>query len=144
MASQPTRSPSAAKRYLVVFIIGLMVGVVAAVMLLRALQARQDPFPGAVMQVMAPQTQALKATAAANRCSAHDSVPRLQSLRAVANDLEAAFPGLGDDSRFAGAASSLRANLDQALAAPPASCAEVTAALEKIGNDCRACHQDFR
>ncbi|KAF1700686.1 cytochrome c [Pseudoxanthomonas suwonensis] len=144
MASQPDRRPSPAARYLVVFAIGLVVGVVAAVMLLRALQARQDPFPGALMHVMARQTSELKATAAANRCSASDSVPRLQSLRAMANDLESAFPGLRDDARFAGAASSLRATLDGALAQPPATCAQVTAALEKIGNDCRACHQDFR
>ncbi|TWH05905.1 MULTISPECIES: cytochrome c [Pseudoxanthomonas] len=143
MASQPNR-PSPAARYLVVFAIGLLVGVVAAVMALRALKERQDPFPDALMNVMARQTQELKATAAANRCAVHDALPRLQSLRAMANDLETAFPGLRDDQRFAGAASSLRANLDQALAAPPSDCAQITATLEKIGGDCRACHQDFR
>ena len=144
MASQPPRRPSAAAHYFVVFVIGLFAGVMCAVMLLRALQARQDPFPSATMHVMAHQTSALRNTAAANRCTTSDVLPRLQTLRAVANDLEAAFPGLGDDARFAGAASGLRATLDGALAQPPSDCAQITATLEKIGDDCRACHQDFR
>src|SRR5690606_18038463 len=80
------------------------------------------------MHVMARQTSELKATAAANRCSASDSVPRLQSLRAMANDLESAFPGLRDDARFAGGARSLPATLDGTLAPPPPPCPQVTAA----------------
>lgn len=144
MASQPPRRPSPAARYLVVFVLGLFVGVICAVMLLRALQARQDPFPDALMNVMGRQTSELKATAAANRCSSSDALPRLHSLRAMANDLEIAFPGLRDNERFAAAASNLRATLDGALASPPADCTQITATLEKIGDDCRLCHQDFR
>lgn len=144
MVSQPPRRTSPAARYLVVFVIGLFAGVMCAVMLLRALQERRDPFPDALMNVMAHQTSALKATAAANRCTSSDVLPRLHSLRAMANDLEDAFPSLRDDGRFAGAASNLRATVDAALASPPADCAQITASLEKIGDDCRACHQDFR
>lgn len=144
MVSQPPRRSSPAARYLVVFVIGLFAGVMCAVMLLRALQERQDPFPDALMNVMAHQSSALKATAAANRCTASDVLLRLHSLRAMANDLEAAFPGLRDDGRFAGAASNLRATLDSAIAAPPADCAQISASLGKITDDCRACHQDFR
>src|SRR5690606_5804291 len=138
MGSQPPRRPSAAARHFVVFVIGLFAGVMCSVMPLRALQTRRGPFPSATTQLRAHPTPALRNTAAANRCTTSDVLPRLQTLRAVANDLEAAFPGLGDDARFAGAASGLRATLDGALAQPPSDCAQITATLEKIGDDCRA------
>ena len=145
MASQEAaRRPSPAARYLVVFLVGLLAGVVCAVMLLRALQARMDPYPDALMQVMARQSAELQGAAKANRCTPSDSLPRLHALRAVANDVENAFPGLRDDQRFAAAASGLRATLDQALAAPPADCAQLTAAVERVGEGCKACHRDFR
>ncbi|MFO7340047.1 MAG: hypothetical protein C0P65_009525 [Lysobacteraceae bacterium] len=145
MASpEAARRPSSASRYLVVFVVGLVVGVVAAVMLLRALQARTDPFPEALMQVMARQSGQLRDAAQANRCTTADTLPRLQTLRLLANDLEPAFPGLRDDARFAGAASGMRATLDQALAAPPADCAQLNDTVKRIGEGCKACHADFR
>lgn len=145
MVSQPApRRPSAAARYLVVLVIGLVAGAICSVMLLRALQARQDPFPDALMQVMGRQSSELRKAAEANRCTASDALPRLQSLRAMANDVETAFPGLRDDTRFATAASGLRATLDTALAAPPQDCAQLTAVVERVGEDCKACHRDFR
>ncbi len=143
MASQPPR-PGNAGRYLFLFLFGLVVGAVAAVMLLRALQARADPFPDALMNVMAHQSGALRDAAKANRCSTSDSMPRLQSLRVLTNDLEPAFPGLTDDARFGVAASGLRAVLDEALAAPPQDCAQLAAVNERIGEGCKACHRDFR
>ena len=52
----PRRSPSAAGRYLFLFLLGLVIGIVCVVMLLRTLEARktwQDHYPVAAMQVMA-------------------------------------------------------------------------------------------
>ncbi len=144
MASQQPQRPSAAARYLFVLVAGVLIGAVCMVMLLRAWQARMDPFPKALMQVMARQTDGLRASAAANRCTANDALPRLQSLRAMANDVENAFPGLRDDQRFATAASGLRATLDSALAAPPQDCNRLATVIEQVGEDCKACHRDFR
>jgi cytochrome c556 len=144
MASQPPRRPSNAGRYLFLFLLGLVIGVVCAVMALRALQARRDPFPEALMNVMAHQSGALRDSAKANRCTTNDTLPRLQSLRALSNDIESGFPGLRDDARFAAAASGLRAGLDKALAAPPADCTQLAAINERIGEDCKSCHRDFR
>jgi hypothetical protein len=144
MASQPPRRPSNAGRYLFLFLLGLVIGVICAVMALRALQARRDPFPDALMNVMAHQASALRDSAKANRCTTNDALPRLQSLRALSNDIESGFPGLRDDTRFAAAASGLRAGLDKALAAPPADCAQLAAINEQIGEDCKSCHRDFR
>lgn len=144
MTPQETRAKGNAGRYLFLFLLGLVVGAVAAVMLLRALQARTDPFPEALMNVMAHQSGQLRDAAKANRCTASDALPRLQSLRALSNDVEAAFPGLRDDARFNEAASNLRATLDEALAAPPADCAQLAAVNERVGQGCKDCHRDFR
>ena len=142
--NDPSRTQSAASRYLIVLILGLLVGVVATIMAMRAIQARQDHFPDSVMQVMARQSQLLGESLKQNRCSINDSTPRLQSLRALSNDLELAFPSLRDDSRFQQHASGFRAALNEALANPPADCATLAVVAEKVGSGCKACHQDFR
>lgn len=139
--------PSAASRYLFVFLIGLVIGAIGVVMIMRTLEARktwQDRYPVAAMDLFQAHMAQLKASTEANRCSATDTLPHLQALRTVANDLEPAFGDLGEDTRFTKHASDLRAVLDSALAAPPLNCAGVKATAGKIGEGCKACHQDFR
>ncbi|MGE8280406.1 MAG: cytochrome c [Stenotrophomonas sp.] len=138
------RAPSKASRYLFVLIAGLVLGAIGTVMAMRAIQARQDHFPDSLMTVMAKQTQLLGDSQKQNRCTISDTAPRLQTLRALANDLETAFPGLRDDERFQQHASRFRATLNDALAKPPADCASLAAISQKVGSDCKACHQDFR
>ncbi|MCC7635246.1 hypothetical protein [Stenotrophomonas rhizophila] len=140
----PPRRASAAYRYLVVGVLGLLVGLIATVMVARAIQARQDPFPDALMNVMARQVQLLRDAQAQSRCSLADSVPRLQTLRSLSNDLDLAFPGLKDSQGFQQHAGTLRASLNQGLAAPPVDCAGMAALVEKLDTGCQACHQDFR
>ena len=142
--NDPSRTQSTASRYLIVLILGLLIGMVATVMLMRAIQARQDPFPDSLMQVMARQSQLLGESLKQNRCTVNDATPRLQSLRALSNDLELALPSLRDDARFQQHASRFRATLNEALANPPGDCAALAVVTEQIGKDCKACHQDFR
>ena len=139
--------PSVASRYLFVFLIGLVIGAIAVVMMLRTIEARktwQDRFPEAAMDVMQAHMAQLKASTEANRCSATDTLPHLQALRTIANDIEPAFGDMREDARFSKHASTLRATLDATLASPPLNCAGVTVAAGKIGDACKACHQDFR
>ncbi len=143
-APTTTRTPSKASRHLFVLVAGLVIGVIATVMAMRAIQARQDHFPDSLMTVMAKQAQLLGDSQKQNRCSISDTAPRLQTLRALANDLEVAFPGLRDDERFQSHASRFRATLNDALAKPPADCASLAAVAQKVGSDCKACHQDFK
>ena len=146
MASQPSKSPNA-PRYLFLFLIGLVIGVIGVVMVLRAIDGRktwQDRFPEATMRVMDAHVEQLRASAAANRCSASDVLPHLQTLRYLANDPELAFPGLKDDARFSKHAGQLRATLDEVLARPPLGCPGVEAAIKQVGDACKSCHQDFR
>ena len=135
---------SNAQRYLFLFLIGLAVGIVGTVMAMRAIDARQDHFPTSVMQVQQWHMGQLKANIQQNKCSANDTLPHLQALRAMANDIEPAFADLRDDARFTKHSSDLRATLDTALSSPPLSCQGVGTTLASIGEDCKGCHQDFR
>ena len=135
---------TAASRYLFLFLIGLVLGVIGTVMGMRALDARKDHFHESVMHVMQHHLGAIKTGMEQNRCAATDVLPHLQTLRRMGDDLEPAFPELADDARFAGHASKLRATLDAALASPPLNCAGAGAALQSIGGSCKACHDDFR
>lgn len=134
---------SQASRFLFLFILGLLVGAVVTVITMRWLQERQDPFPHSIMQVMSKQTAVIKQNLTANRCTVSDSLPRLQTLRAVSNDLEPAFPDLAEDQRFVTHAGQLRATLDGALSAPPVGCPDTEATLAKVNEACDGCHKDF-
>ena len=142
-AALPKKS-SAAARYLFLFLLGLVLGAIGTVMVMRAWQARQDPFPDSLMHVQDWHMGRLKATSDQNRCSATDTLPHLQALRTTGNDLEAAFPDLADDQRFKDHAAKYRGTLDAALANPPLNCAGVGTALQQVGEACKGCHQDFR
>ncbi|MDO5505881.1 MAG: hypothetical protein Q4F49_06285 [Pseudoxanthomonas suwonensis] len=139
--------PSAAGRYLFMFLVGLLVGVIGLVMVLRAMEGRKTPMDkwhGSVMNVMAVHSQALRNSVEQNRCSATDLLPHLQTLRAMTNDLEPAFPRLADDARFREHAAGMRAALDASLASPPINCAGAGTVQARVGDSCKACHQDFR
>jgi len=142
-AALSTKKPSAAGRYLFLFLLGLAIGVVATVMALRALDARKDHFPESLMQVQQYHLAQLRKNVDQNRCAATDTLPHLQTLRTMANDLEPAFADLRDDERFAKHASRLRSTLDSTLSSPPLNCAGVATAVDKVNEDCKACHQDF-
>lgn len=148
--SDPPRPPADppragnGSRYLFVLLLGLMLGIMATVMALRAIQARRDHFPGAVMQVQQWHLARLGDGLKQNRCGASDALPHLQALRVLADDVEPAFPGLRDDQRFAGHARQLRVDLDAALANPPGDCAQLTSVVTEVAKSCKGCHQDFR
>jgi cytochrome c556 len=140
----PNRRPSNFGRYLFLLLFGLVLGAVATVMALRALEARKDHFPEALMHVQQWHLGQLKGDMEQNRCNATDVLPHLQALRMTANDLDAAFPDLRDDQRFSTASAAMRAAMDKAVASPPLTCEGVGAALKSIGETCKGCHQDFR
>ena len=143
-STDPNRRPSNAGRYLFLMLLGLVLGAIATVMVLRALDQRRDPFPEALMYVQQWHMDQLKADMEQNRCNATDVLPHLQALRMTSNDLDAAFPGLKEDQRFGVASSAMRATMDKVVANPPLTCEGVGAAMKSIGEGCKGCHQDFR
>lgn len=137
----PPAARSNASRYLFMTLLGLVVGAIATVMVMRALQQRRDPYPQAVMHVMAAHMGQLKENLAQNRCAATDTLPHMQTLRLMSNDIETAFVESKDDAQFAKHASDLRSTLDASLASPPLNCPGVQAFMEKTGETCEACHK---
>lgn len=133
-----------ASRYLLLFLVGIMTGIVATVMVLRAVDARRDPFPHSVMHVQQWHFAQLNENLRRNRCAATDTLPHLRTLRALADDLEPAFPDLRDDARYVQHASAMRAKVDAALASPPLNCAGLGATVSRLREGCQACHQDFQ
>lgn len=144
MTDNPKPATSYASRYFFILLIGLVIGAISTVMLMRALQERRDPFPDSIMHVMAKQTGLLKQNTEQNRCTITDTLPRLQSLRVLANDLELAFPSMSTDKRYVQHSSQMRATMDALIAAPPIDCNSLSTASVKIGETCKNCHQDFR
>ncbi|KAB7763472.1 hypothetical protein [Xanthomonas maliensis] len=140
MTAPPTAQSHSA-RLLFMLILGLVIGLICTVMAARALQARRDPVPDSLMQVMALQMRQLQATSAT--CTPAVLQRRLQTLRLLADDLQPAFGTLGEDRRFAEHAQALRSTLDQALA-QPARCADVRPLQARIDGVCSDCHRDFR
>lgn len=141
------RPSSAAAGYLVVFVIGLVVGIVLIVVSLRALEARktwQDRYPAALMQLYQAQIAQLSGRLEAAQCVSAGTAAHLQTMRSLSNDLEQAFPDLRDHRGFAAHAGGMRQTLDGTLASPPADCDGLRDALDRIGDSCRACHQDLR
>lgn len=143
-ASTTAARKGSGSKYLFLFGLGLVIGVVATVMAVRALDARKDHFPDSVMQVQQWHLGQLKSNVEQNRCGPTDTLPHLQALRTMANDIEPAFPDLRDDKRFVEHASKMRASLDAALSSPPLNCVGVGTTAGKLGETCKACHQDFR
>ncbi len=143
----PPRAPSSAAGYLVVFAIGLLMGVVLIVVMLRTLDARktwQDRYPAALMQLYQAQMAQLSGNLESNRCTTGGTRVHLQTMRALSNDLEPAFPDLREHRGFVAHADETRRTLDAALAAPPTDCASLRQTIDSINETCSACHQDMR
>lgn len=143
MSAELPAKKSNASRYLFLFLLGLVFGAVLTFFGLRTWLASQDPFPHSVMHVMGKHRGLLTQAIKQNRCAATDTVPHVRALRTMSNDLELAFPDLGEDQRFSGHASQFRGKLDAALTTPPTDCAGATKLLETVKESCDSCHQDF-
>ncbi|HMB56411.1 MAG TPA: hypothetical protein VKM35_04290 [Arenimonas sp.] len=130
-------------RSLILALIALVVGAVGALILVNALN-RGTSYQDGVMTVIGAQKKALDLSIKQNRCAPTDMVPRLQTLRFVANDIEPAFEAMQGDQQFSRYAGDLRAAADGALMTPPASCAAAEAALSKIDKACDSCHRDYK
>jgi cytochrome c556 len=128
-------------RALLLVILGLAVGAMGATFAISALH-QGTPFHSGVMAVMQHHMGALRANVRANQCDAKGSALHLNRMRETASDLHEAFPDM--DAPFVKAADSLARTLDGAIAAAPAFCPALVAALKPVGDACQSCHQQYR
>ena len=127
--------------YPVLFVLGLALGATGGTMWSNAMHKR-EAYPHGVMAVLGAQVASLDKAVKANRCTANDLLPKFQTLRAVANDIEPAFGE--DDERFVKHAGALRAASDAALMTPPGNCPAAAATLDRVHEACSACHREFK
>ncbi len=130
-------------RSLILLLVGLIVGALGTAILINSLN-RGTAYPQGVMAVLGAQIGALDQSIKQNRCAPTDIIPRLQTLRYVANDIEPAFADRISDAQFGRYAGELRAAADAALMSPPGNCPSAAAMLSKLKQSCDSCHRDFR
>ncbi len=130
-------------RYALLIVLGLVIGVVGTVMAMNARNNKPN-FARSVMQMQDFHLDALDTNLKQNHCTVADNTPHLQALRALSNDIEPIFLPIDKEQNFRQKASNLRASIDTLLAAPPADCPAVSAALAKMGHECKSCHEEFR
>jgi len=144
---RPTTPPTSGARYAAIFVLGLVVGLFALLVILRAVDSRrtwQDRYPLAVMHLADAHMAQLEHAITLQRCTPDTSLPHLRALGALARDLEPAFPAWRDHRGFVAHADALRHTLATATANVPASCTELATTVREIQADCRACHRDTR
>lgn len=130
-------------RFAVMLLIGLFMGVVGTVIAFSAMR-QGTPYNDAVMTMLGRQSGALRSMREASRCEAPEIARRLDIMRSVATETDAAFLPVGDDALFQRHSAALSDALAQALANPPIDCDTLATAMTSIGGICKACHEDFR
>jgi cytochrome c556 len=128
-------------RAALLIVLGLVIGILGTVFAMKALRQR-DPFPQAVMGVMAHHMGALSRSVKAQRCDATQSREHLLRLQSTASDIPAAFAGA--EPHFMDAAGKLRGALQNAVRANPTDCAALATAIKPIGDACQSCHEQYR
>lgn len=130
-------------RSLVLAIIALLLGSVFTLIAVNA-SRQATAYPNGMMSVMAAQMKALDGSIKHGQCNGKAFGWRLQTMRLLATDVEAAFASGSDDKQFAADAGDLRQVLDTALAATPNTCAQANQLLDTVNASCHNCHRDFR
>lgn len=130
-------------RYAILIVLGLVIGVIGTVMAMNARNSGPHR-TRSLMEMQSFHMEALDTNNKQNHCTVADNTPHLQALRALSNDIEPIFLPIEKDQDFRQKSSNLRASIDTLLAAPPADCPAVSAAIAKIGHECKACHDEFK
>jgi cytochrome c556 len=128
-------------RAALLIVLGLVIGILGTVFAMKALRQR-DPFPQAVMSVMAHHMGALSGSVKAQRCDATQSHEHLLRLQSTASDIPAAFAGA--EPHFMDAAAKLRGAIHGAVQASPIDCAGLAAVIKPIDAACDSCHEQYR
>ncbi len=145
-------------KYLAMLVLGLFIGVLAAVAGISALR-QGTPYNDAVMTVMAQQMGAFKSMRESGTCDAPEIIRRLAVMDGMAGEVDAAFLPVGDDAKFMQLSSDLRnavakgsatiqdmaqSRRTTATSGNSIDCAQFAEVTSSIGGTCKGCHDIFR
>ena len=131
-------------RMIVMLVLGLFIGAFGAVTAVSALR-QETPLSKSVMRVSGYHFSQLRKLKQGGRCEVSAIEPHLRTMRAVADDINAAFlPTGSDDTAFQDHADKYRQALDTALVSVAGTCPALDTTLVSVGATCKACHQEFR
>lgn len=128
-------------RNLILLLVGLAVGAIAATSVMNALAPR-DAYPRGLMNVMQHHYAALREQLRGNRCDAAPT--HVDALRLLSREIDdAMYPDGSPDTPFREYGQRLDDGLATAAAAGK-ECAALKPAVEKITAACDACHHQYR
>ncbi|MGH8041538.1 MAG: hypothetical protein ACREPN_05790 [Rudaea sp.] len=125
-------------RQVILLLLGLAVGAIAAANIGAALRQR-DAYPRGLMQVMQHDLGRLRDAARSSRCDA-GAATTLQQLRGLSGQIESAvYANAAPEAAFVKYAQRLRTALPAAV-----DCKTLAAAIERTDSACDACHRQYR
>lgn len=131
-------------KFIVLLLIGLLVGAMGAVVVVNTLRAR-DAYARGLMEVMQHHYGGLRESLRSRRCDATASAHAIAQLHALSADVDSAiYPDATPDAPFREFSTRLASTLDAAATAAPADCAALTPHVQSIGKVCDECHQQYR
>lgn len=131
-------------RMILILVLGLAIGAVAATMAGNALRLR-DAYPRGAMAVMQHHLGALRQAVRNGQCPAAGSRAHLLRLQAMQAEILPAFAGdIGTRDDFRKHADRLASAVDAALQAAPADCPGLQRQVASIGETCQSCHEAYR
>ena len=128
-------------RSVILLVLGLAVGALAASSVLNAL-GRRDAYPRGLMNVMQYHAGALRDTVRTGHCT--DATAHVSVLTVLSRDIDAAmYPDATPDPPFLEYERRLNEALSAAAAAGP-ECKAIAPSVERISAACDACHHQYR
>lgn len=132
-------------RALLLIILGLAIGAVAATMIGNVLRMR-NAYPRAVMVIMQHHMARLREAMEHGQCPADMARLHLERVAAVDTEIVPAFAGPNGSilKPFRRYAEQLQGAVHTALQQAPAGCGALTAAVRRISDRCSDCHRQYR
>ena len=129
-------------RAMILFGLGLIIGGAVTAITLNML-AQNSAYPRGLMQVMQRHYSGLRSDLRAGRCS--NVTLEAQALRQLAGEVESAVYGsVTPDGPFRKFNQRLQDALTGVLSALTSDCPALAPLVERVGNACEACHQQYR
>lgn len=135
-------------KYLVLFLIGLFMGIACTVIGMNALSKGSEMKHG-TMASLAYHMAAIGQMIERNQCDAEQSAQHIAAIEYSARDVNHAFrmdfdPESSDWKHFKKYSADMVAAANTHHASPPADCDALKQARSDLGQGCKMCHRDFK